>query len=292
MNLRWALAMTLLMAAASPALGAASTVVEALQAPAWLTRAGQRVPLAVGTRLRAGDEIRTGVNSRALLRLTDGSRIKLGENANFGLERLTEERTAGRVLRATLKVLEGAFRFTTDVAAAASYRRQIEVEFGTVTAGIRGTDLWGRNFGDREVVVLIEGAIRISRAADKPVEMREAGTYYQAPRSGPPSVEPIPAQVLQEWAQQTEIDPATGSQSANGRWKLELARFEHEEQALSLYDSLRSDGYPAHILPLSAGGRHEYSVRLAGFASEAGAAALGERLKEAHPSLNPRATRR
>ena len=93
-------------------------------------------------------------------------------------------------------------------------------------------------------------------------------------------------------AQQTEIDPGTGSQSANGKWKLELARFEREDQALSLYDSLRSDGYPARILPLSAGGRHEYSVRLAGFASEAGALALGERLKEAHPSLNPRATRR
>lgn len=291
MKSRWAFAAALAWwATQSPA--AAPAVVEALQSPAWLARAGQRLPLATGTRLQGGDQIQTGVNSRALLRLVDGSRVKLGENTSFGVERLGEERTGGRLLRASLRVLEGAFRFTTDVAARGRYRREVDVNFGTVTAGIRGTDIWGRNFGEREVVVLLEGRIRISRGADQPLEMKEPGSFYQAPAAGTPSVAPVPAELLGEWAQQTEMQPGGGMQSISGKWRLELARFDSQDKALALYDSLRSDGYPARILPVPAAGGHRYSVRLTGFASEAEAAALGARLKEAYPSLVPVATRR
>jgi hypothetical protein len=292
MTYRWALVVALLVASVPQTLAAATAVVEALQAPAWLSRSGrERVPLAAGMRLHGGDRIQTGVSSRAWLRLADGSRIKLGENATFGLERLAEERDAGRLLRATLNVLEGAFRFTTDIALRARHDRAIDVRFGTVTAGIRGTDIWGRNFGDREVVVLIEGKIRISRAADQPIDMEETGTLYQAPLAGPPSVEPIPAALLGEWAQQTEIQPGRGSQSMKGEWKLELARLDNQETALALYDSLRRDGYAARILPLE-GSERQYSVRLTGLSSEAEAAALGERLKEAYPAASPKPMRR
>lgn len=290
MKSRWAFAAAL--AWATQCLAAAPAVVEALQAPAWLARAGQRVPLATGTQLRGGDQIQTGVNSRALLRLADGSRIKLGENASFGVERLGEDRTGGRLLRASLRILEGAFRFTTDVASRGRYRREIDVNFGTVTAGIRGTDIWGRNFGDREVVVLLEGGIRISRGADQPIEMKEPGSFYQAPAAGPPSVGAVPGELLGEWAQQTEMQPGGGMQSVAGKWKLELARFDSQDNALTLYDSLRRDGYPARILPLPTEGGQRYSVRLTGFAGEREAAALGARLREAYPSLSPVATRR
>ncbi len=276
--------------AISPALAAPNAVVEALQAPAWLDRGGKRLPLAVGTQLRDGDEVTTGVESRALFRLADGSRVKLGENGSLKFDSLAVRRGDGRVLRAALRVLEGAFRFTTDAVSGARYRREIDVQFATLTAGIRGTDIWGRNFGDREVVVLIEGRITVSRAGGS-VEMQDAGTYYQAPVAGEPSVQRIPADLLNEWAQQTEIQKGGGAQSAGGQWKLDVARFDNQEAALALYDSLLRDGYSVRILPRSVGSGHIYHVRLGGFSSRAEAQVLGERLRQGYPGISPEASR-
>ena len=81
-------------------LPAAATVadaeVEGLQMPAWLIRAGKREPLAIGTQLRTGDLINTGTGSRALLRMGDGSTVKLGENAKFSLDSMAQERGRGQ----------------------------------------------------------------------------------------------------------------------------------------------------------------------------------------------------
>ena len=284
-------AVLLLLSAISATSAAPSAVVEALQAPAWLSRDGKRLPLAVGTELRSGDEVSTGVESRALLRLADGSRVKLGENGALRLEALAVRREGGRVLRATLRVLEGAFRFTTDIATRARYRREVDVQFVTLTAGIRGTDIWGRNFGNREVVVLLEGSITVNRGADKTVELKEAGSYYQAPVGGQPSVQTIPSELLNEWSQQTEIQKGRGAQSQSGTWKLDIARFGDQDAALALYDSLRRDGYPARIRPISADDGNVYFVRLEGFTSRTEAQALGERLREAYPGVLPDASR-
>ena len=69
-------------------------------------------------------------------------------------------------IAATLKVLDGAFRLTTDAAVKHRTTRDITVQFPTVTAGICGTDIWGKNLGDKEVVVLIEGKITVNRRGD------------------------------------------------------------------------------------------------------------------------------
>ena len=291
MTLWKVLAAAVLLGAACGALAAPDAVVETLQAPAWLTRDGRRLPLAAGTGLRNGDEVSTGAGSRVLLRLADGSGVKLGENGSLKLEQLAVQRDAGRLLRATLKVLEGAFRFTTALASRSRYRHEVEVQFATFTAGVRGTDIWGRNFGDREVVVLIEGRISVRRGADRPVEMNEALTYYQAPAQGEPSVQPIAPALLGDWAQQTELQKGRGAQSLDGRWKLDLARYDEQEAALALYDSLRRDGYPARILPRARQGGHHYYVRLAGFPGRGEAEALGKRLREAYPGISPAASR-
>jgi hypothetical protein len=282
----------LLLAGCTNALAAANAVVEALQAPAWVEREGkrEREPLVPGAQLRAGDQILTGVESRALLRLPDGSRIKLGENGALKVQDLALRQQGGRLLRATLQVLQGAFRFTTDVASRAAYRREVDVQFNTITAGIRGTDLWGRNFGDREVVVLLEGEIEVKRAGNPAVKMTQPLHYYQAPASGAARVEPIAPELLREWAQQTELGQG-GAQSVSGKWKLELARFPDQDAAVALYDSLRRDGYPARIHPYRVEGAPRYTLRLSGFASREEALALGTRLKEGYPVIEPRALR-
>jgi cell division septation protein DedD len=56
---------------------------------------------------------------------------------------------------------------------------------------------------------------------------------------------------------------------------------------LSVYDSLRREGYPVRIQPQQAGGGQLYRVRLAGFSSEQEANVLGARLKQGYPGLEP-----
>jgi len=265
---------------------APDAVVEAIQPPAWVTRDARQQPLAIGTELRSNDEVATGGNSRLLLRLGDGSVVKLGENGKLKLTDLVQRRKEG-FIAATLKVLEGAFRFTTAAAVKNRGIRSITVQFQTVTAGIRGTDVWGKNLGDKEVLVLIEGKISVTRAGDQPVQMKDPLTYLQAPRAGPATVEAVPMDQLKAWAAETEIVDGTGALRKAGRWKLYLGSFQQQLQALSLYDSLRREGYPVRIQPQQGEGGQLYRVRLAGFSTEQEANALGARLKESNPGLEP-----
>ncbi len=276
----------LLFFAADLLLAAPDAVVEGIQLPAWVTRDGKRQPLAIGTVLQNSDEVSTGGNSRLLLRLGDGSVVKLGENGRLQLSDLVQKRKQG-FLAATLKVLEGAFRFTTDVAVKARGSRDITVQFPTITAGIRGTDIWGKNLGDKEVVVLIEGKITVTRTGDQPVEMKDPLTYLQAPKTGAATVEAVPMEQLKAWAAETEISDGAGALRKGGRWKLYLGGYQQQLEALSLYDSLRREGYPVRIQPGQADGGQIYRLRLAGFSSEQEANALGARMKQVNPRLEP-----
>lgn len=276
----------LLFLAADLLQAAPDAIVEGIQLPAWLTRDGKRQPLAVGTELRNNDEVATGGNSRLLLRLGDGSVVKLGENGKLKLADLVQKRKEG-FIAATLRVLEGAFRFTTATALKNRGTRNITVQFPTVTAGIRGTDIWGKNLGDKEVLVLIEGKITVTRAGDQPVQMKDPLTYLQAPKSGTATVEAVPMEQLKAWAAETEMADGTGAMRKAGRWKLYLASYRQQFEALSLYDGLRREGYPVRIQPQQGDDGQIYRVRLAGFSSEQEANALGTRLKLSNPRLEP-----
>ncbi|MFN0038193.1 MAG: FecR domain-containing protein [Burkholderiales bacterium] len=260
--------------------------VEGVQLPAWLTRDGKRQPLGAGTPLRSRDEVSTGADARLLLRLADGSVVKLGENASLQLSSLAQRRDQN-LLTATLKVLTGAFRFTTDAVLRSRSRRDIRVQFPTVTAGIRGTDIWGKNLEDKEVVVLIEGQISISRTGDAPREMKDPLTYLQAPRSGPASVQAVPAEQLQAWAAETEITGGRGAIKQGGRWKLVIAEAGSQTEALALYDQLRGEGFPVRIVSDSSAERPIFRIRLSGFPNRQEASALGERIGKRFPELRP-----
>src|SRR5882672_9002965 len=276
----------LLMVAAGLSHAAPDAVVEGIQLPAWVTRDGKRQPLAIGTELKSNDEVSTGDRSRLLLRLGDGSAVKLGENGKLRLSDLVQKRKEG-FIAATLRVLEGAFRFTTNAAVKNRSTRDITVQFPTVTAGIRGTDIWGKNLGDKEVLVLIEGKVTVTRTGDQPVQMTDPLTYLQAPKSGSATVEAVPMEQLKAWAAETEIAEGTGATRKGGRWKLYLASYRQQLEALSLYDGLRRDGYPVRIQPQQGEEGQIYRVRLAGFSTEQEANALGARLKQSNPRLEP-----
>src|SRR5690242_14122724 len=102
------LALMLLMMGAVCAHALPNAEVEQVQMPAWIERDGQRSPLEAGAVLRNGDHIETGAASRALLRLNDGS---TGRDERFELNDMQRSGVGQDVFKATLSVLEGAFRF-------------------------------------------------------------------------------------------------------------------------------------------------------------------------------------
>lgn len=273
------LAVVLALTAAAPAFAAPSAVVEGLALPAWIVRDGRRLPIAPGQAVAVGEAVVTGRGSRALLRLDDGSAVKLGENTRFVVSSAASTDGASPLFRATLRVLAGAFRFTTSALVKQRMQRDVTIQLPTVTAGIRGTDLWGKATEDREFVVLIEGKIGVRRGQEAEVGMDRPMTVFDAPKGAPtPPLVTIPAGDLAKAAAETEIAPGSGGLRTDGAWKVIVVSTRAQDAALAAYDRLRDAGYPAMIDPRGRGAATVYRVRLGGLPSREDAEVLAKRI--------------
>jgi cell division septation protein DedD len=236
------LLLALLASFVSLTLHAAPAVVEAVQYPAWLERDGRSVPLTPGTVLQSNDQLRTGENARVQLKMGEGSTVKLGEKAKFQIERVEEK----GIFRATLNVLTGAFRFTTD-ALKKKVRRDVSINAKNVTAGVRGTDLWGKADDDRDLVCLLEGQITVGTAGHPTVTLDQPLDFYQKPRDGAPQVAKVDAKQVEVWSRETEISKEGAAASSAGRWMVTAAVLKDRDPALKLARELRAAGYPAEV---------------------------------------------
>jgi len=279
--MRSLLLMTLLMIAGTAA--ARTLTVEALVSPAWVERAsGAREPLVPGAVLNDGDRVLTGGGARALLRLAEGSAVKLGENAQLRVDRMADRGVAAeRVVSGALDVLQGAFRFTTRLFGTHQARRDINVRIATVTAGIRGTDVWGKSSPDRDVVCLIEGRIYVQHQ-EQAFTMQDPLSFFIAGRDGSRQpVAPVPEAQLKEWAEETEIAPASGASRNGGTHRLTLAAAADRDTATALAQRLRAGGYPLRLRAYRAAAGLRYEAYIAGLASAEDAAALADALRRA-----------
>ncbi|MES3021518.1 MAG: FecR domain-containing protein [Pseudomonadota bacterium] len=268
-------------------------VIERVQLPAWIERNGVRHPVTPGIVLKQNDRIITGEKARILLTLVEGSKVKLGENAELNLDIFeTQEENKGYFLKSVLNVAKGAFRFTTDAASKIISRRNISVRFSTVTVGIRGTDLWGKQADDKEIVCLIEGKIEVNRMLDgkatDPVTLDQALQFYIAPTDKPTlPIAKVSDEQLGKWAADTEIGVGTGSLTNGGAWKVTLAAPVDLVAAFDLRDSLRKQGYPAEVSPALTKGTRVYAVVIASLSSQADAEAIAALLG---PAMNLKPT--
>jgi hypothetical protein len=283
------LAAALLSSAAVQAGAAPAAVVEGVQMPAWVERASvgavRRIPLAPGMELRGGDEVKTGAGSRLYIKLAEGSLVKLGENASLKLLDLQPDR--GGFFRAALNVLEGAFRFTTD-ALAKERRRDVSIRVATVTAGIRGTDLWGKSMPERQIVCLIEGNIEVGAEGEAPVTMDQPRQFYQRDKGQTKPVGFVEPAQLGQWAVETEIADGQGAARSGGKWRLTLASVGTQSEALAVYDQVRTAGYAAEIHPAKVGGKRVYLVRISRLPTRGDAEALAAQLRGKHGVEEPK----
>jgi hypothetical protein len=264
-----------------------AAVVEGVQMPAWLERGSERKPLSVGMELTTGDVVKTGAGSRALVKLSEGSLVKLGENGSLLINEINAN--SGGVFKAALRVAEGAFRFTTDLLSKAR-RREVSVRVATVTAGIRGTDFWGKSAPDRQVVCLIEGAIEVGADGETPALMNQSRQFYRREKGQTQPIGFVEAAQLGEWAKETDIEAGKGAARRGGKWKVTLASADTQAAALAVYDAARDNGYAAEIRPAKAGDKQVYHVRIANLPSKAEAEALAGGLRGKYGISEPRVT--
>ena len=277
-----ALFFALLMLAATPvaAAGRPALVVEGVQMPAWVEHAnGARDPLAIGMALTNKDRIFTGPESRALLRLADGSLIKLGENGLLALDDLGQKKIQLKdVVTASLDVVSGAFRFTTQALYKFHGERDVKVRIVTITAGIRGTDVWGKADSTRDIVCLIEGKITVARERDAFV-MDQPLSFYIAPKNEPAlPVAPVSQKQLDQWSLETDIASGAGAMRKGGKWRVYVAAADNQGDALGIYEQLRSAGYAAEIRPVKNASGTLYRVRISNLPGKPDAEALAGKL--------------
>lgn len=276
---RLRIAIALLASTLASAALAAPVVVEAVQYPAWLERGGHAVPLVPGVELQGADRLRTGANARARLRFPDGSTVKLGENARFELERVQDV----GILRASLRVVGGAFRYATDKLRL-SARRSVTIHAHSVTVGIRGTDLWGKSTDERSLVCLIEGAISVGAEGHSTVQLDQPLDFYELKRGADPAVKKVDPKQLEQWAVETETAKDGPVAQAGGRWRVIAATPDTRDAALALARLLRAQGYPARAEGGAAG---PHAVVIAGLAGEAEARALLRNIGSVPGVANP-----
>ena len=271
------------LAAAQPA-----AVIEGVQMPAWVERseagAARRMPAAPGMVLRPGDQLKTGAGSRLLVKLSEGSAVKMGENGSL---RIAELQPAKDLFKGALAVLEGAFRFTTDKIGA-SRRRDININVAQVTAGIRGTDLWGKSLPNREIVCLIEGKIEVGAPNDAPVTLDQPRQFYNRLSGKAQPVGVVDAAQLSAWAKETEIESGKGAARRGGKWKVNLVSVDNQNDALRVYDQVRDAGYAAEIFPTMQGEKRVYTVRIRNLPLKLEADSLAGQLKGKYGISEPK----
>ena len=140
-------ALGLLLAAAvaqaqTPSVGRASRItgdqISSAQAPGGPVR-----KLAEGDSLFAGERIRTGAGTVLQIDFTDKSRMTLGPNTEFEVERYFQAAAGGSGEEAfTSRVFKGAFRFVSGLIARKK-RENVRISVAVATIGIRGTHFEG-----------------------------------------------------------------------------------------------------------------------------------------------------
>src|SRR3954471_7694919 len=101
-------------------------------------RSGANVPLRPGSEVQSGDQVRTGAESYAQLRFTDGAIFALRSETEFGVDEFRYGGKADGTERAFLSLIKGGFRTGTGLIGKLN-QPNYRVRTPTSTIGIRGT---------------------------------------------------------------------------------------------------------------------------------------------------------
>jgi hypothetical protein len=266
---------------------ASENFVESMQMPAWYERDGVTYALRPGDELKSGDLIRTGPAARALLRMAEGSIVKLGADASFDITQVSDDPQPSNVFQALLKVVRGAFRFTT-TELGKSRARSVDVEIGHVTVGIRGTDIWGRSRPGEDLFALLEGKVTVQRDNEQPFTMEEPLTFIVAEQGKATTpIQKADMATVNTLAQETELQTGDGVLSVDGQWSVNLMSLLDSNAAEKLIAQLHEAGYGAERKLIEINAQSWTRIRIDGFVSKADAEAFADGISNRYGITQP-----
>ncbi|MDX2470646.1 MAG: FecR family protein [SAR324 cluster bacterium] len=120
----------------------------------------------IGQKLYQGDQLETGSNSKAELKLVDGTLIRLSEKSQFTLEEF-KYNTQNSIRKAMFSQAQGYFRVIVGKVGMMKAKSRFEVKTPMAIIGVKGTDFFAGPLKVGEVnIALFEGG---------PVEIKNAG---------------------------------------------------------------------------------------------------------------------
>jgi hypothetical protein len=250
-----------------PLMASATMSVNSLNYPVWVERGSENLPLAPGDRLLDGDVVHTGAAGRVWLEVEDGSVIKLGQDTRFTIDRAGfREADNATVFEAAFNVLKGAFRFTSRFFTTQQpARHEVDFKVGAITAGIRGTDVWGRSAVQEDFVALLEGRIEVASAGQDPVVMDRAMTLYRKANGKPADpVTVVDAAIVEGLASETELDASAGIARTGGIYSLVLQSYSVPGLAEKALKRFRDAGYAVQARVVEVDGISFTRVQLGG----------------------------
>src|SRR5215472_11733173 len=201
----------------------AGSSVTAVQSPAWLVHAGTTTPIMPGMQVGDGDTLHTAAGGRVYLDLPEHSRVKLGENTEFMTPMMIMQHDEhGPMFKGVLHILKGVFRFTTSLVGKSEHR-DVSIQVGTATIGLRGTDVWGRAGTDGSLVALLEGKISMDMPGHPGMMMDQPMHYMMMPAAGAMQENvPVTQDNVADWSAQTDVTAGAGVLTSDGKWTVAL----------------------------------------------------------------------
>jgi hypothetical protein len=138
----WAVVLTLMLAAATPALGqqpSAAGRVKLVSGSAFIVRGSGLIPAQAGQVVFEADGLRTGIDGKLGVTLKDDTRVSLGPSSEVRVEHFVYAPANGS-LALVLKIMRGAVAYVSGQIAKIS-PDSIRLETPAAIVGVRGTSL-------------------------------------------------------------------------------------------------------------------------------------------------------
>ena len=266
----------------------AGSLITAVRSPAWLVHAEVTAPIIPGMLVGNGDTLRTAAGGRVYLDLPEHSRVKLGENTEFVTPSMVMAHDQqGSMFKGVLHILKGVFRFTTSLVGKSEHR-EVSIQVGTATIGVRGTDVWGRAGIDGSLVALLEGHISMDMPGHPGMSMDQPMHYMMMPNGGAMQMNvPVTQANVADWAAQTDVAPGSGVLTGDGRWILALISSTSVADTTRLMKRLAEAGYPAEDTVVMVQGKSWHRLVIRQAASYQDAKVLGDRIGKLFPLMSP-----
>lgn len=249
----------------------ATLVVEVVQVPAWTSVQGRVLPLRPGDAVNTQTEVHTGDGAALVLRMPDGSLVRLGPNTTLGVQSLAVSADAGGIsVKSVLRVIDGVFRFATSAVSRAVGKRDIQVALRTATLGVRGTDFWAMSDERHDAACLFEGRVDLATQEQGPLVLDSPTAFWARFFDQPvaPVGNATPAE-LSKFLASVEVTPGQGLAVEAGAWSAVALATTDSREALRQAGQLRARGFAVRLRERR--GAQRFQVELGQLASEADA---------------------